>query len=132
MSVDLVQVKKVGIRSFLAASTGVLFPVVFTVLCFSMWGKSLQMGLAAGAALAPTSLGFSAKLLTEVNQLSTPIGQMICAAAVIDDVLALCLLSEIKVMFMYIKDIYVEDFYRRFLCLCAAVLLLVGCRCLLS
>ena len=68
-----------------------------------------------GAALAPTSLGFSAKLLTtEVNQLSTPIGQMICGAAVIDDFLALRLLSDIKVIFMVFVYVIILFIYMGF------------------
>lgn len=51
-----------------------------------------------GAALSPTSLGFSAQLLGEVGQLATPIGQLICTAAVIDDVLSLLLLAEVQAL----------------------------------
>lgn len=51
-----------------------------------------------GAALSPTSLGFSAQLLGEVRQLTTPIGQLICTAAVIDDVLSLLLLAEVQAL----------------------------------
>lgn len=57
-----------------------------------------QTALAAGAALSPTSLGFSAQLLGEVGQLATPIGQLICTAAVIDDVLSLLLLAEVQAL----------------------------------
>lgn len=55
-----------------------------------------QVGIAAGAALAPTSLGFSAQLLAEVGQARSPTGQLICTACVIDDVLSLMVLAEIQ------------------------------------
>merc|ERR1712063_149556 len=51
-----------------------------------------------GAALAPTSLGFSAKLLSEFHAMETDMGQLICTAAVMDDVISLMLLSEIQAM----------------------------------
>ena len=51
-----------------------------------------------GAALSPTSLGFTAQLLGEVGELATPIGQLICTAAVIDDVLSLLLLAEVQAL----------------------------------
>lgn len=57
-----------------------------------------KAALAVGAALSPTSLGFSAQLLGEVGQLNTPIGQLICTAAVIDDVLSLLLLAEVQAL----------------------------------
>lgn len=39
------------------------------------------MHAAIGAAIAPTSLGFSAKLLEETGRLQSTFGQMVCAAA---------------------------------------------------
>ncbi|CAN0420917.1 unnamed protein product [Laminaria digitata] len=57
-----------------------------------------QSALSVGAALSPTSLGFSAQLLGEVGELVTPIGRLICTAAVIDDVLALLLLAEVQTL----------------------------------
>lgn len=59
---------------------------------------SCQTALAVGAALSPTSLGFSAQLLGEVGELTTPIGHLICTAAVIDDVLSLLLLAEVDAL----------------------------------
>ncbi|CAM9675350.1 unnamed protein product [Ectocarpus sp. 12 AP-2014] len=60
--------------------------------------QQYQAAFAVGAALSPTSLGFSAQLLGEVGQLTTPIGQLICTAAVIDDVLSLLLLAEVQAL----------------------------------
>ena len=57
-----------------------------------------QTALSVGAALSPTSLGFSAQLLGEAGEVTTPIGQLICTAAVIDDVLSLLLLAEVQAL----------------------------------
>lgn len=65
---------------------------------FISFVQQYQAALAVGAALSPTSLGFSAQLLGEVGQLTTPIGQLICTAAVIDDVLSLLLLAEVQAL----------------------------------
>lgn len=37
-------------------------------------------------------------MLGEVGELTSPIGQLICTAAVIDDVLSLLLLAEVQVL----------------------------------
>lgn len=99
LAVDIVQVKKLGVRAILAASAGVFVPVLLTMVVLSGgYGEHWKTSLAAGAALAPTSLGFSAQLLNEKNQLHTVAGQLICTAAVIDDVLSLLLLAEVKAL----------------------------------
>eukprot|EP01065_Artemidia_motanka_P016040 TRINITY_DN1976_c2_g1_i1.p1 TRINITY_DN1976_c2_g1~~TRINITY_DN1976_c2_g1_i1.p1 ORF type:complete len:441 (+),score=109.80 TRINITY_DN1976_c2_g1_i1:56-1378(+) len=99
LTIDLAQVRACGGRAFAAAAAGVAGPVGLSMLVISAWfGRPWKTALAAGAALAPTSLGFSAKLLQEFGQLQTPLGQLICVAAVMDDVLSLCLLAEIKAL----------------------------------
>eukprot|EP00903_Cladosiphon_okamuranus_P010852 g10252.t1 len=99
LAVDIQDIWRFGARASLAAATGVLMP---TLLSFALYSGVLGVGwkaaLAVGAALSPTSLGFSAQLLGEVGQLSTPIGQLICTAAVIDDVLSLLLLAEVQAL----------------------------------
>ena len=99
LSIDLEQVKQIGLRAFVAAALGVAGPVglsmLFVVVVFD---RPWKTGLSTGAAIAPTSLGFSAKMLQEAKVLTTPLGQLICVAAVMDDVLSLCLLSEIRAL----------------------------------
>ena len=56
------------------------------------FGMATKTALAVGASLAPTSMGISLKVLQDAQVLSTPTGQLIIAAAVIDDVIALVLL----------------------------------------
>ena len=99
LSVDFHTVRSMGGRAALGALAGVIVPVVMTLIVLKGgWGTSWTTALAAGAALAPTSLGFSAQLLTEMNQRETASGQFICTAAVMDDVLSLLLLSEIQAL----------------------------------
>ena len=62
------------------------------------FGMATKTALAVGASLAPTSMGISLKVLQDAQVLSTPTGQLIIAAAVIDDVIALVLLSELEAL----------------------------------
>jgi len=99
LSINFDQLRKVGGRAFILAATGVFFPVLFVFLTFCIgMGSSWKSALAIGAALAPTSLGFSAYLLKEHGELDTPLGNLICTAAVFDDVMSLLLLAEIQAL----------------------------------
>eukprot|EP00752_Nemacystus_decipiens_P016265 g14545.t1 len=99
LAVDIQDVQRFGARASLAAATGVLMPTLLSFALYSgVLGAGWKAALAVGAALSPTSLGFSAQLLGEVGQLTTPIGQLICTAAVIDDVLSLLLLAEVQAL----------------------------------
>ena len=74
--------------------------VVGVVLPFALgWGAALALGLpaltavVAGAALTATSIGISARVLSDLGQLDTPEGQVVLGAAVLDDVIGLVILS---------------------------------------
>src|SRR5206468_1382415 len=49
-----------------------------------------------GAALTATSVGITARVLSDLGQLSSPEAQVILGAAVIDDVLGLVILSAVQ------------------------------------
>lgn len=53
----------------------------------------MEQALYVGAALAATSIGLSVPLLKQANLLNTRMGQILLAAAIIDDVLAMYFLS---------------------------------------
>ncbi|CAM9980890.1 unnamed protein product [Ascophyllum nodosum] len=99
LAVDVADIRRLGIRASVAAATGVVLP---TLISFALYAGVLRASwkeaLAVGASLSPTSLGFSAQLLGEVGELSTPMGHLICTAAVIDDVLSLLLLAEVEAL----------------------------------
>jgi Kef-type K+ transport system membrane component KefB len=98
LMVDFAALAQSGARAFAMASTGVFFPVVFSIAFANALGLSVVTGLSIGASLAPTSLGFTAQLLKDFGALTTREGQFICTAAVIDDVLSLLLLAQITAM----------------------------------
>jgi len=99
LQIDLEKVKQLGARALAAAAMGVIGPVCLSMaICMGAFDRPWKSALATGAALAPTSLGFSAKLLSEFNAMDTDMGQLICTAAVMDDVISLMLLAEIQAM----------------------------------
>ena len=85
-------------RATAAAATGVALPVLFTLAIVLTFGGTVTAGLAAGAAIAPTSLGFTSQLLADAHLLDTQLGRLIAAAAVLDDVMSLVLLAEVQAL----------------------------------
>jgi len=87
------KVKKVIGKAFGVAVLGTFVPLISGMLLF--WSLGFELfpdSFAAGAALAPTSVGIAIKLLTEHKQLSSDAGQTIVTAAFIDDVFSLVIL----------------------------------------
>jgi len=90
---DYDKVKKVIKGAFGVAVLGTFVPLVAGMLLFNALGFPLYPdGFAAGASLAPTSVGIAIKLLTENKQLNSIPGQTIVTAAFIDDVFSLVVL----------------------------------------
>merc|ERR1719382_1454853 len=54
--------------------------------------------IAVGACFAPTSMGIALNVLKKAKLLNTPTGQLIIAAAILDDVMALIILTEIQAL----------------------------------
>merc|ERR1711971_1000035 len=61
-------------------------------------GTDGMTSLAIAACFAPTSMGIALNVLKKAKLLNTPTGQLIIAAAILDDVLALIILSELSAM----------------------------------
>jgi Kef-type K+ transport system membrane component KefB len=97
LQVDLSAIRRVGPRGCLAAVAGTVGPVGLALLFLTLgYGVDWRAALAVGSAIAPTSLGFSAKLLGA--DLASDLGQLIAIAAVVDDVLSLMLLALVKAL----------------------------------
>ena len=76
LEVKIEQVKSIGPRAFLAATFGVCTPVLLSLLVMCVaFQQPIRVGLAVGSAIAPTSLGFSAKLLG--SELKTILGRQL-------------------------------------------------------
>lgn len=102
---NLSTLRQLAPRSLLIAVLGIVFPIGGAVSI--VYGKdsiertlvprrTFRSAFAAGAAIAPTSLGVTAQLLLQYKQLDTTLGRLISIAAVFDDVISLILLAEVN------------------------------------
>lgn len=84
---------KVGGAAMGVAVVGVALPFALGYAACIALGLSPLPAIVAGAALTATSIGISARTLSDLGQLRTPEGQIVLGAAVIDDVIGLVILS---------------------------------------
>ncbi|MDX2229935.1 MAG: cation:proton antiporter [Leptolyngbyaceae cyanobacterium bins.349] len=91
---DLKELLKVGPQATVVAVVGVTVPFALgTVGLVTLFGVPLVPAIFAGAALTATSIGITAKVLAEIQQLTSREGQIIIGAAVLDDVLGIIVLA---------------------------------------
>lgn len=94
MHFDFEKSRTVGGRAVAVAIAGTLLPLVSGAALTVAFGYTLMYeGIAAGTALAPTSVGIALTLLHEAKQLQTDHGQVIIAAAFVDDIFSLILFN---------------------------------------
>lgn len=96
LETDLKQLLKVGGSSFTVACVGVALPFVFGYGVCAALGYSSLISIVAGATLTATSVGITARVLSELNRLREPESQIILGAAVIDDVIGLIILAVVE------------------------------------
>jgi Kef-type K+ transport system membrane component KefB len=86
-----------GVPAFVVAMGGVIFPFLFGVVLTVMFGYADNLmhpsALFMGAVMTATSVGITARVLSELGRLGTPEGVTVLAAAVIDDVLGIVVLA---------------------------------------
>ncbi len=92
---DLHSFLKVGWRAAAVAAIGVVTPFLLGYGFSLVLHMSQLQAVFIGATLTATSVGFSARVLQDLGKLTTPEGNIILGAAVIDDVLGLVILSVI-------------------------------------
>eukprot|EP01006_Ploeotia_vitrea_P019746 TRINITY_DN51979_c0_g1_i1.p1 TRINITY_DN51979_c0_g1~~TRINITY_DN51979_c0_g1_i1.p1 ORF type:complete len:466 (-),score=30.02 TRINITY_DN51979_c0_g1_i1:114-1511(-) len=96
LSMNSEVLRQVGVRAFVLAFTGTLLPVVTGWLLMWVLGFPLLESVACGTALSSTAIAFTLRLMQDVRMLPTPTGQLITAAAMIDDVLSLVVLAMLQ------------------------------------
>lgn len=93
---DLEVLKKNLKPSILVALSGVIIPItIFGIVAFYS-GRSISTSLFYGIVFAATSVSITVKVLQEYGYLSTKAGNIILGAAVVDDILAILILSVFK------------------------------------
>lgn len=91
---DLSELLRVGPIAAVVAVVGVVAPFAAgTAGLVYLFNVDLVPAIFAGAALTATSIGITAKVLAEIQRLSSPEGQIIIGAAVLDDVLGIVVLA---------------------------------------
>lgn len=95
---DLRSLAKVGSTALVAGTVGVVLPFVGGFGVARLMGVETLTAIVMGAALTATSIGISARVLSDLGQLKTPEGQVVIGAAVFDDVIGLIILSIVASM----------------------------------
>src|SRR5918912_3282193 len=90
---DLESLIEVGSSALTVALVGVALPFVLGYGAAVWLGLNPIPAVVCGAALTATSIGISARVLSDLGQLDTPEGQVVLGAAVLDDVVGLVILS---------------------------------------
>jgi Kef-type K+ transport system membrane component KefB len=95
---DLRSLRRVGGPAMMVAVAGVVLPFTGGVAAALALGMGQLPALVAGAALTATSIGISARILSDLGRLHTAEGQVVLGAAVADDVMGLILLSVVTAL----------------------------------
>jgi Kef-type K+ transport system membrane component KefB len=95
---NLRSLAKVGPTALFAGLVGVILPFTGGIAVARLMGIEMMPSIVIGAALTATSIGISARVLSDLGQLRTPEGQVVIGAAVFDDVIGLIILSIVASM----------------------------------
>ncbi len=96
---DLRAMAKVAGTATTVGVVGVILPFVLGYYAASsILGFGQIASLVCGAALTATSIGISARVLSDLGQLNTREGQVVLGAAVLDDIIGLIVLSVVTSM----------------------------------
>ena len=93
LETDLGKLLQVGGAATVVAVVGVTLPFALGYAVCWILGLSNLVGIMAGASLTATSVGITARVLSDLNRLQEPESQIILGAAVIDDVIGLVILA---------------------------------------
>ena len=93
---DIRSLMKVGNAALAVALVGVVLPFGLGYAVSIALGLPTIAAIVAGAALTATSIGISARTLSDLGQLESREGQIVLGAAVIDDVIGLVILSVVS------------------------------------
>jgi len=100
IDIDVSTLKLIGTRGMMIAVVGSVLPIGLGILIsVILFGTGdMTANIAAGCCFGPTSLGIALNILRSGGVLNTPVGQLIVSAAVIDDMIALIVLSQLEAL----------------------------------
>jgi Kef-type K+ transport system membrane component KefB len=90
---DLRSLLKLGPQALAVALVGMLLPFALGYAVMKFIGAPDLLAVFVGSTATATSIGISAKVLSDLGYLQRPEGQIILGAAVIDDILGVVVLS---------------------------------------
>lgn len=93
LETPLADLLQVGLRATVVAVAGVCLPFALGLAAMLAIGAPIGEALFVGAALVATSVGITARVLSDIGQLGSREARIILGAAVIDDVLGLLVLA---------------------------------------
>ncbi|MGI0008383.1 MAG: cation:proton antiporter [Nitrosopumilaceae archaeon] len=85
-----------GKASFVVATFGVIVPFFVGFFVFELFGFGAFQSMLIATALTATSIAVSVQVLREFGKLQTPEARLIIGAAIIDDILAIAVLSVVS------------------------------------
>jgi Kef-type K+ transport system membrane component KefB len=99
LETNLPRLLKVGPASTMVACVGVVLPFVMGYGVGRALGLENLPAVVCGAALTATSVGITARVLSDLGRLQEPESQIVLGAAVIDDIIGLIILAVVaKIM----------------------------------
>ena len=98
LETDLGKLLKVGGAAAAVAAVGVVLPFALGYGACRLLGLPNLVAIVAGASLTATSVGITARVLSDLGRLQEPESQIILGAAVIDDIIGLVILTVVAGM----------------------------------
>ena len=89
---------KGGVAAFTVGSLGVIVPFFVGYYAFAAFGVEVLQATLIATALTATSIAISIQVLTELGRIHAPEARLILGAAIVDDILAIAVLSVVTTM----------------------------------
>lgn len=89
---------KGGVAAFTVGSLGVIVPFFVGYYMFTSFGVEALQSTLIATALTATSIAISIQVLTELGRIHAPEARLILGAAIVDDILAIAVLSVVTTM----------------------------------
>lgn len=98
LEMDFGQLRESGLRGVFVGSVGIVLPFIAGAAVSAAAGHTTPTSLFLGAALVATSVGITARVLSDLGLLGETESVIILAAAVADDVLGLLVLAAVSAL----------------------------------
>lgn len=90
---DLSELLRAGVQASVVAVVGIVLPFLGGFALMRLLGHPTLVAVFVGAALTATSVGVTARVLTDLGRLQDAAARVVLGAAIVDDVLGLVLLA---------------------------------------